>query len=87
MKITGSFGGSWHRHLQGWRVKQARNQHEAEVASSAYSSTLKNKLRVPRKHQMIFNRLYDPVSQKTELFHRITGEQQIRKLLEEVFVS
>jgi hypothetical protein len=52
LKVTWRFGGTCFLHHQGWRISQARNQHEAGS----------------RQYSLTFNGLHSITTQKIELF-------------------
>jgi hypothetical protein len=75
LKVNWHFGGTCHAHLQGQRISQARNQHEAGskqsfmlVSCLAYSLTLEMGATCSSKTSVDFSRLHGIISQKTELF-------------------
>jgi hypothetical protein len=73
VKVNWCFGETYRLHLQGRRVKQARNQHEAGWRGRLY---------VPPKHQLTLTRLHGIISQKTELFKQTSCLQRLSKLLQ-----
>jgi hypothetical protein len=63
MKVNWCFGGTCHFHIQGWRVSQARNQHDASSKKALLWRWL-----VPLKCPITFKGLHAVMYQKMEFF-------------------
>jgi hypothetical protein len=86
LKVSRRFGGTVRLHLQGWRVSQARNEHEAGkksrsacfmlISCLAYSSTLKMGRNIPPKRLLTFS--YGVIFQKIELVINLVSQCQFQ---------
>jgi hypothetical protein len=72
LKVSWHFGGTYHLHLQGWRIHQETSMKAGGRQSWFLVSLILRpwiwKRHVPPKHRLTFNRLYSIISQKIELF-------------------